>query len=1043
MSDSSENSAFSFVDMEHQILNLWEETDAFKQSLEKTKGKKPFIFYDGPPFATGLPHHGHLVASTIKDIVPRYWTMKGRYVMRRFGWDCHGLPIEHEIDKQLGMSAQDAVAKLGVAGYNDECRTIVQRYVKEWRHTVTRIGRWIDFDDDYKTMDTWYMESVWWVFKQLWEKGLIYQGVKVVPLSTALGTPLANFEATSNYQDVQDPAVTVLLKLKEENAHLAIWTTTPWTLPSNLAVCVGGDIDYQLVQDGDRRIYLAKERVGHYLGNRPEVIKEVKGSELVGRAYEPIFPYFADQVELGAFVVVSDDYVTTDSGTGLVHQAPAFGEDDNRVLKAHGIEALVCPVSLTGEFTDEVPDFAGQHVKEADKGIIAALKSAGSLYKQEVIQHSYPYCYRSNTPLIYRAIPSWYVRVTSIKDKLLEANAQINWVPEHIKDGRFGNWLDGAIDWAVSRNRVWGTPLPVWINDVTGSALCVGSVEELERLSGVRVTDLHREHVDAVTFSVDGEEGTYQRIEEVLDCWFESGSMPYAQLHYPFENEDVFAAGFPAEFIAEGLDQTRGWFYTLTVLGAALFDKPAFRNVIVNGMVMAEDGKKMSKSLRNYTPPDELMEAYGADALRLYAINSGLVKGEEQRFADSGVKDMVRRALLPWYNAFFFLKTYAAIDNWSPDKGQLVGDNVLDQWLLSRLQTLKINVAREMEAYRLYNVVPQLFGFIEDLTNWYIRLNRGRFWGEDITPDKIAAYSTLYEVLLELSKLMAPFAPFLSEHLYQQLESLADRPASPSSVHLCDYPLPEAELIQPNLETAVDRMQQVILLGRQKREEVKIGLRTPLAKLSIIHRDESLLGDMRLLEAYLRDELNVLEIAYSTEESDYIDLQAKPNFPLLGKRLGKGMKAFAKQIGQLTDEQIGELQSGGTLTLQADGDSEVFTAEEIEIKQQAKEGTNTLSNSEISIDLDCALTPELVRRGYGREVVNRIQRERKERGFAVSDRISVVFYADGELAQAIDEHKDYIMGETLSLQLDPAVDAQAIASEVDGQAFSFQIEQAG
>jgi isoleucyl-tRNA synthetase len=519
--------------------------------------------------------------------------------------------------------------------------------------------------------------------------------------------------------------------------------------------------------------------------------------------------------------------------------------------------------------------------------------------------------------------------------------------------------------------------------------------------------------------------------------------MPYAQLHYPFENEDVFAAGFPAEFIAEGLDQTRGWFYTLTVLGAALFDKPAFRNVIVNGMVMAEDGKKMSKSLRNYTPPDELMEAYGADALRLYAINSGLVKGEEQRFADSGVKDMVRRALLPWYNAFSFLKTYAAIDNWSPDKGQLVGDNVLDQWLLSRLQTLKISVAREMEAYRLYNVVPQLFGFIEDLTNWYIRLNRGRFWGEDITPDKIAAYSTLYEVLLELSKLMAPFAPFLSEHLYQQLEALADRPASPSSVHLCDYPLPEAELIQPNLETAVDRMQQVILLGRQKREEVKIGLRTPLAKLTIIHRDESLLGDMRLLEAYLRDELNVLEIAYSTEESDYIDLQAKPNFPLLGKRLGKRMKAFARQIGQLTDEQIAELQSRGILTLQADGDSEVFTAEEIEIKQQAKEGTNTLSNSEISIDLDCALTPELVRRGYGREVVNRIQRERKERGFAVSDRISVVFYADGELAQAIDEHKDYIMGETLSLQLDPAVDAQVVASEVDGQAFSFQIEQAG
>ena len=1042
MSESSDNSAFSFVGMEHDILKLWEETDAFKQSLEKTKGKKPFIFYDGPPFATGLPHHGHLVASTIKDIVPRYWTMKGRYVMRRFGWDCHGLPIEHEIDKQLGMSAQEAVAKLGVAGYNDECRGIVQRYVAQWRHTVTRIGRWIDFDDDYKTMDTWYMESVWWVFKQLWDKGLIYQGVKVVPLSTALGTPLANFEATSNYQDVQDPAVTVLLKLKDEDASLAIWTTTPWTLPSNLAVCVGAEIDYQLVQDGDQKIYMAAARVAHYLGDDAQVLKNLKGSELVGRHYEPLFSYFTDQAELGAFVVVSDDYVTTESGTGLVHQAPAFGEDDNRVLKANGIEALVCPVTLSGEFTDEVPDFAGQHVKEADKGIIAKLKSEGSLYRQEVIQHSYPYCYRSNTPLIYRAIPSWYVRVTAIKDKLVAANEQINWVPEHIKEGRFGKWLDGAIDWAISRNRVWGTPLPVWINDETGNALCMGSVDELEHYSGVRVDDLHREHVDSLEFTVDGEEGVYRRIEEVLDCWFESGSMPYAQLHYPFENADVFDAGFPAEFIAEGLDQTRGWFYTLTVLGAALFDKPAFRNVIVNGMVMAEDGKKMSKSLRNYTPPDELMEAYGADALRLYAINSGLVKGEEQRFSDAGVKDMVRRALLPWYNAFSFLRTYAAIDNWSPDKGLHAGDNVLDRWLLSRVQTLKSTVAREMEAYRLYNVVPALFGFIEDLTNWYIRLNRGRFWGEDITPDKIAAYSTLYEVLLELSKLMAPFAPFLSEHLYQQLEALADRPPSPSSVHMCDYPVAEPTQVRPNLELAVDRMQQVILLGRQKREEVKIGLRTPLAKLTIIHRDESLLTDMQSLESYLRDELNVLEINYSTDESAYIDLQAKPNFPLLGKRLGKRMKSFGKQIGQLADEQIAQLQSEGSLTLSVDGESETFTSEEIEIKQQAKSGTNTVSNSRISVDLDCELTPELIRSGYGREVVNRIQRERKERGYSVTDRIRVTYYAQGELAQAIDEHREYIMGETLSLQMEAATSPQSVEAEVDGQTLSFQLAQA-
>ena len=1048
MSEPADSAPFSFVEMEHDILKLWQETDAFQQSLANTQGKKPYIFYDGPPFATGLPHHGHLVASTIKDVVPRYWTMKGRYVMRRFGWDCHGLPIEHEIDKQLGMSAQDAVEKLGVAGYNDECRAIVQRYVKEWRHTITRIGRWIDFDNDYKTMDAWYMESVWWVFKQLWDKGLIYQGVKVVPVSTALGTPLANFEATSNYQDVQDPAITVLLKLVDEDAHLAIWTTTPWTVPSNLAVCVGDDIEYSLVVDEEsgKQIYLATERLDQYQGDTEfRVVKTLLGKDLVGRRYEPVFDYFADKADEGAFVVISGDYVTTDSGTGLVHQAPAFGEEDYKAFQAAGLEAFACPVSLHGEFTDEVPDFAGRHVKEADKDIISALKAKDALYRQDVIQHSYPYCYRSDTPLIYRAIPSWYVRVTAFKDNLKAANEQINWVPEHIKHGRFGNWLDGALDWAISRNRVWGTPLPVWVNDETGKALCVGSIDELYDYTGVRVDDLHREHVDDLTFQVEGEPGTYRRIEEVLDCWFESGSMPYAQLHFPFENEDVFNAGFPAEFIAEGLDQTRGWFYTLTVLGGALFDQPAFRNVIVNGMVMAEDGKKMSKSLRNYTPPDELMETYGADALRLYSINSGLVRGEEQRFADSGVRDMVRRALLPWYNAYSFLRTYAEIDEWSPQKGQFEGDNILDQWIMSRLQTLKNTVATEMEGYRLYNVVPGLFAFIEDLTNWYIRLNRGRFWGEDISADKIAAYSTLYEVLMELSKVMAPFAPFLSEHLYQSLAQLAGQPAQPNSVHLCDYPEAEAVKVKPGLETAVERMQQVILLGRQKREEVKIGLRTPLARLTIVNSDAALLEDMRSLEGYVRDELNVQSVEYSADESAYIELYAKPNFPLLGKRLGKRMKAFAGVIANLDIGQISELQNNGDIQLTVAGESETFSSEEIQVQQQARAGTNTVSNRQIAVDLDCQLTPELIRGGYAREVVNRIQRARKDQGFDVSDRIAVTYAAQGELAQAIAEHRDYIMGETLCLDLQSA-DEEALSEgaaviEIDGNRLRLSIQR--
>ena len=834
----------------------------------------------------------------------------------------------------------------------------------------------------------------------------------------------------------------------EEDTHLAIWTTTPWTVPSNLAVCVGDDIEYSLVVDEEsgKQIYLATERLDQYQGDSEfRVVKTLLGKDLVGRRYEPVFDYFAEKADEGAFVVISGDYVTTDSGTGLVHQAPAFGEEDYKAFQAAGLEAFACPVSLHGEFTDEVPDFAGRHVKEADKDIISALKAKGALYRQDVIQHSYPYCYRSDTPLIYRAIPSWYVRVTAFKDNLKAANEQINWVPEHIKHGRFGNWLDGAIDWAISRNRVWGTPLPVWVNDETGKALCVGSIDELYDYTGVRVDDLHREHVDDLTFQVEGEPGTYRRIEEVLDCWFESGSMPYAQLHFPFENEDVFNAGFPAEFIAEGLDQTRGWFYTLTVLGGALFDQPAFRNVIVNGMVMAEDGKKMSKSLRNYTPPDELMETYGADALRLYSINSGLVRGEGQRFADSGVRDMVRRALLPWYNAYSFLRTYAEIDEWSPKKGQFEGDNILDQWIMSRLQTLKNTVATEMEGYRLYNVVPGLFAFIEDLTNWYIRLNRGRFWGEDISADKIAAYSTLYEVLMELSKVMAPFAPFLSEHLYQSLAKLAGQPAQPNSVHLCDYPEAEAVKVKPGLETAVERMQQVILLGRQKREEVKIGLRTPLARLTIVNSDAALLEDMRSLESYVRDELNVQSVEYSADESAYIELYAKPNFPLLGKRLGKRMKAFAGVIANLDIGQISELQNNGDIQLTVAGESETFSSEEIQVQQQARAGTNTVSNRQIAVDLDCQLTPELIRGGYAREVVNRIQRARKDQGFDVSDRIAVTYAAQGELAQAIAEHRDYIMGETLCLDLQSA-DEEALSEgaaviEIDGNRLRLSIQR--
>ena len=1008
--------SFSFVDTEHEVLKFWEEQQTFQQSLAQTSKGKPYIFYDGPPFATGLPHHGHLVGSTLKDIVPRYYTMKGFHVQRRFGWDCHGLPIEHEIDKSLGMSAQEAVAKLGIKGYNDECRGIVQRYTAEWEKTITRIGRWVDFRNDYKTMDPSFMESVWWVMKQLWEKELIYQGVKVVPFSTALGTVLSNFEAGSNYQEVQDPAVTVLFKLKDEDAYIAAWTTTPWTLPSNLGLCVNTSIDYVKVRDEERRLsfWLAKERLDAVGRNRSLVIEEeVRGSALVGKHYLPLLPYFSHLEKEGAFQILADDYVSTESGTGIVHLAPAFGEDDYRVMRAHGIEAIVCPIDDSGRFTDEVSDFAGEYVKDADKGIIKRLKEDGSLYIQDVIVHSYPFCPRSDTPIIYRTIPSWYVKVEQIRERIAQHNQSINWVPEHIRDGRMGNWLNNAIDWSISRNRYWGTPLPIWINDATDARICIGSIEELEKFTGVHVDDLHREYVDELTFTIEGEPGTYRRIEEVLDCWFESGSMPYAQLHYPFENQALFNEGFPAEYIAEGLDQTRGWFYTLLVLSTALFDKPSFKNVIVNGIVMAEDGKKMSKRLQNYTPPDILMEEYGADALRLYLINSGLVKGEEQRFTDSGVKDMVRRALLPWYNSFRFLKTYAEIDDWKSSGSTAVSSgNITDQWIISRLQSLKASVAREMAAYRLYNVVPTLFEFIEDLTNWYIRLNRSRFWVEEMTDDKTAAYETLYKTLYELNISMAPFAPFLAEHIFQQLKTFAAGEEK-SSVHLCSYPEAEESLIQNNLEAAVARMQNIILLGRQKRNQVKIKTKTPLARLTIIHQDQSMLDEIARLEDYIRSELNVKTVEYSTAETDYISFYAKPNSPVLGKRLGKDFRKFKQLIEALDAATLHRFQDEGRMELEG----ETFTGDDILIFREAKAGTEALSNRFISIDMDCELNDALVAEGLAREVVNRIQKTRKDLGLNVTDRITIDYEADARLDAAIRAHRDYIAGETLCTTL--------------------------
>ncbi len=1021
---------FSFAQAEKSVLKFWQEKEIFKKSLEKTRQGKNYIFYDGPPFATGLPHHGHIVASTLKDVVPRYFTMKGYYVDRRFGWDCHGLPIEQEIDKKFQMSASDFVAKHGVKEYNDECRGIVDRYVNEWEKTIGRLGRWVDFENDYKTMDLTFMESVWWVFKSIWDKGLIYQGNKIVPYSPALQTALSNFEAGQNYQDIQDPAVTILFRTKADpNTYFAAWTTTPWTLPSNLSLCVHPEIEYVKVKDLDKNIFIimARGRLEAYKKTlKYEEVQTYTGADLKGMKYEPLFPYFSNLESQGYFVVLNDEYVTTQDGTGIVHQAPGFGEDDNRVMKEAKLTEVVVPLNLSAEFTSEIKDFAGMKIKDADKEIIKNLKDRGQLLAQSTIVHSYPMCYRTDTPLIYRAMPQWYLAVEQIKDKMIKANEQITWVPETIKDGRFGKWLENARDWAISRTRVWGTPLPIWINDQNGKAICMGSIAELEKYTGKKVNDLHREYVDDLDFIIPGEQGTYKRIVEVLDCWFESGAMPYAQLHYPFENQDVFKDGFPAEFIAEGLDQTRGWFYTLTVLSAALFDKPAFKNVIVNGMVLAADGKKMSKRLRNYTPPDELIETFGADALRLFLINSGLVRAEELRFTDEGVKDMVRRALLPWYNSYKFFSTYAKADGWKVDAmarsevsiapdgsfafAESESENILDAYLVSKLQTLIKNVNQEMQSYRLYNVVPQLFNFIEDLTNWYIRLNRRRFWEEGMSADKNAAYTTLYTTLETLSRLMAPFAPFLSEHIYQELKTFGGN--SEESVHLCSYPEEQTGLINSTLELAVGRMQQVVLLGRQKRVNEGVKVKTPLKALKVIHQDKDLLKELKKLEEYVSSELNVKTIEYLTNESDFVTLSAKPNLPVLGKKLGKEMGAFKALIEKLSSSDVQKVEDGGSVEL--NGVS--FNSEEILVQRNAKPGTAALTNRFMTIDLDCTLDQDLMDEGLAREMVNRIQKTRKDLNFNVSDRIEVTIETTLELGRIFEKFQGYISAETLMMK---------------------------
>jgi len=968
---------------EQEVLEYWDKINAFKKSIEQRPKDRSFVFYDGPPFATGLPHYGHLVPGTMKDVIPRYKTMRGYRVERKWGWDCHGLPVENLIEEELDLKSKKDIEDFGVDKFNQTCCDSVLRYAKEWKETVRRTGRWVDMENSYHTMDPAYMESIWWVFKQLWEKGLIYEGYKSMHVCPRCETPLSNFEVALGYRDVEDPTVTLKFILKDvpENlisgaqskpTYLLAWTTTPWTLPGNMFLVVNPEEDYVAIEFEDEILVLARQRYIDEYESKMEAGKQIqpyiKGTQLVGLKYAPLFPYFKDHE--GAFKVLSADFVTMEDGTGIVHAAPAFGEDDLILGQKQGVE-LIQHVKMDGTFIDEVTDFKGRFIKEADKDIVEWLKTNNKLFDHGKVEHSYPFCWRCDSPLMNYATSSWFVKVTEIKEQLLKQNQEINWVPEHLKDGRFGKWLEGVRDWAISRNRFWGAPLPVWRSE-DGDVLVIGSQKELEELSGQKVEDLHKQVVDKVVIEKDGKK--YYRIPEVLDCWFESGSMPYGQAHYPFENKEWFEENYPADFIAEAVDQTRGWFYTLHVLGTALFGKPAFRNVAVNGLVMAEDGKKMSKRLKNYPEPMEIIEKYGADAMRYYLLSSPVVRGENLNFSEKGVDEVYKKVILITENVLSFLQMYSSrhperneVESKDPPQGTRKSEHVLDKWIMARLHQLIKEVTEAYESYDLQGAARPVQDFVNDLSTWYLRRSRGRFKEEG--EDKLAAVNTLQHVLLELSKVCAPIMPFISERIYQSVIASEAKQSreNKESVHLDSWPEFEESLIDEALLKQMKLARKVVELGLAARAEAALKVRQPL---QYIRYQTTKLSDE--LEQIIAEELNVKEVKHTEEVREQDDRVVK--------------------------------EDGG-----------------------------------VRIGLNTTITPELKSEGIARELVRQINGARKKAGLTIQDIIPIQIYTTGGVKSAFDEHKESIKKQTLAKELILAKKEETSAAECEIEKEKLQI----
>ncbi len=998
----------SFRQMEDSVLKLWDDKNIVKKSFKLNKDSKYFTFNEGPPTANGKPHIGHVITRAIKDIIPRYKVMRGYKVLRKGGWDTHGLPVELEVEKQLKISGKKDIEKYGVEPFIEKCKESVFTYVNMWKEMSEKVGFWVDMDNPYVTYHNDYIESVWWALKKIWDKGLFYKGFKVMPYCPRCGTGLASHEVAQGYEDVKDNTVIAKFKLKSQDKYILAWTTTPWTLPSNVALTVNKAYDYVEVKNNGEVYILGKELVSKVIVGEYEIIREFKGEELLGLSYEPLFT-FGNVAEGKIHIVVHGDYVTMSDGSGIVHTAPAYGEDDYNTGKKNDL-AFIHLVDAEGKFVKEVTPWAGVFVKNADPKIIEELKNTNKLYKSEKFTHSYPHCWRCHTPLLYYPRDSWFIRMSSLRDELLENNDKINWYPDNVRTGRFGKFLENVIDWSISRNRYWGTPLPIWQCEC-GHEECIGSIEELKE-KGIDVKDgieLHKPFIDKVSLKCPKCGKNMKRVEEVIDCWFDSGSMPFAQHHYPFENEELFKDNFPADFIAEAVDQTRGWFYSQHAIATSIFEGPAFKNCIVMGHVLDKNGKKMSKHLGNVLDPMEVINEFGADAVRWFFFTTS-APWVPMRFSKDDVADVQRKFLSTLWNVYSFYILYAELDKFNPlEYKDFKSENIMDKWILSKANSLIEKVSCYLDNYKITEGGWALDNFVDELSNWYVRRNRGRYWGSELNDDKIGAYTTLYRVLNILCLVSAPYVPFITEEIYQNLVRSLDENAI-ESIHLCKWPNADKNLINKELENDMDLAYSIVKLGRSARNAANIKNRQPLLMMLV---SESSIPDY--YGDIIKDELNIKTIEFGADMSAYVKFDIKPNLPVLGKEYGKLIPQIKKEIASFDQMKLAQdIQNGKTVEIKI-GDSNIeLNSSNLLVTMQGLEGYGFSGEGSIGVVLNTHITDELKEEGYLREVLSKIQNMRKENGYEVMDKIKIYVSYNKLIEDVMKKHENYIKSETLA-----------------------------